>query len=539
MNRVEGSERHALELKKIRRARSVRLSLAIAAGAILGNAGAYLVYQSTRGEFPPREEARLEATSKNPSRVVPIASADRQVALDAIARGDYELAVAELSTGLQAPDPDQEVKLLLKLVQNLMDGRREAPAPTTRTQTVRTQPSPPEVETPTESVAPEKEQEPEADTLVLVTTVPHGLTVKVDGEVRGTSPARIEVEPGRHFVAVFKGGRRLMRRSFEVKAGTAEHINADLRNKLRARESPPRRASTQRVDAEKKPGGSALGPPGAARVAAVEDRASEPLPSPESRPVEEERSPEPSPPPNAESTAERARAQPKPEEKNAPSQAREPPQKPVVISDPSPPQKRLKEVPTAVLQGVIDRQGRRVRACYEARRWRRLELQANQEGGQVLIHLVVSPAGDVKEGRIESSTLDNPRVERCIENMIRKLNFPPSASDAEATFAMRFGANAGRVGKVPMAVLKKAIDRQRKRIQDCYTAKPPAAAEAPRVVIHLVVSRAGKVQDGSIERSTLNDAPAEQCIEKEIRKLTFPRLSAVAEATFTMRFDSN
>lgn len=87
-------------------------------------------------------------------------------------------------------------------------------------------------------------------------------------------------------------------------------------------------------------------------------------------------------------------------------------------------------LPLEVVRRVVARQGKGIRACYTS------EAQG-QTAGQVVVSLVVAPHGEVREGRIESSTLSNQSVERCIEREIRKLKFPaPEGGAANLTFAL-------------------------------------------------------------------------------------------------------
>ena len=97
--------------------------------------------------------------------------------------------------------------------------------------------------------------------------------------------------------------------------------------------------------------------------------------------------------------------------------------------------------------------------------------------------------------------------------------------------------------KVPANVLSQVVDRQGRRIRSCYTAQlrrqlgmEGGLAGGGRVVIHLVVSPDGVVQEGRIQKSTLDNAHVDGCIEDVVRKLKFPALRQTSEVTFVMRF---
>ena len=432
MNRFNGNDTRALELKKIRRARSLRLCLAIIAVTVVGNAAAYLVYASVNRPVPPRPkpEAAQETSPQEGLR----ARAHRLAGLEAMAEEDYELAITELSAALKAPHPHEEVERLLSLVRELQEqASQRAPV-----QEVATQPEPARIEAPAGSVAENIEPKPESETLILVTTVPDGLIVKVNGDVQGVSPTRIEVEPGKNVVAIFQGDRRLMRKGVNVKDGSAMHVNVDLRKKVRPRGSTNRRGSGKGVDPEDEADEGPRRP----RLASVADDAYAPVPASRRSPDEEADdllAPDTPPVPRTEPKPSPEEQRARPPERETPKE--QPPKKrpPLVPEPEDAPKKRLPAVPPAVLKKVIDRQGRRIRACYRAQLRRQLDLEAGLTAGRVVIHLVVSRDGAVQEGRIKSSTLKNERVERCIENVVRKLDFPPLKTVAEATFAMRFG----------------------------------------------------------------------------------------------------
>ena len=63
--------------------------------------------------------------------------------------------------------------------------------------------------------------------LLLVTSVPSGLVVSVDGRASDITPSRIAVEPGRHTVEWLRGDRRLLIRSIAVAAGEVTSVDGD------------------------------------------------------------------------------------------------------------------------------------------------------------------------------------------------------------------------------------------------------------------------------------------------------------------------
>ena len=63
--------------------------------------------------------------------------------------------------------------------------------------------------------------------LLLVTSVPSGLVVSVDGHASDITPSRISVEPGRHTVEWLRGDRRLLTRTLFVAAGEVTSVDGD------------------------------------------------------------------------------------------------------------------------------------------------------------------------------------------------------------------------------------------------------------------------------------------------------------------------
>lgn len=113
----------------------------------------------------------------------------------------------------RVPPPDLEADQSSGMESSGM-ARRSAPPsrPNRRSERRRARPSPPPPATPEPAV-------------ILVTTKPARLVVRVDGEVRDMSPARLEVAPGRHRVEVFDGDRPLLSEMVIVRSGDVELIN--------------------------------------------------------------------------------------------------------------------------------------------------------------------------------------------------------------------------------------------------------------------------------------------------------------------------
>jgi hypothetical protein len=74
--------------------------------------------------------------------------------------------------------------------------------------------------------------EPQPGTLV-VTSIPSGLIVEVDGRRVDFTPARVKVDSGFHTVALFKGDQRLYERKVDVPEEGVSAVDADVSEKLK------------------------------------------------------------------------------------------------------------------------------------------------------------------------------------------------------------------------------------------------------------------------------------------------------------------
>ena len=63
--------------------------------------------------------------------------------------------------------------------------------------------------------------------LILITSVPTGLPVRVDGHSPGVTPARIRVEAGRHTIVWLRGEQAVLERSVRVRVGEVTSVDGD------------------------------------------------------------------------------------------------------------------------------------------------------------------------------------------------------------------------------------------------------------------------------------------------------------------------
>lgn len=274
------------------RGRRLALFAAIAFFVVAANALGYVVYRAQRrpavevGATPPAAGAAPTAAPAAPVTPAPSPSEDpvKQLAREQRDRGIQALrngTYGEARTALEAAaklDPSlTEVTTLLELVEKLSaktaDGdraservaeraseRERAPERTSERDRSSDRDRASDRE---RSAARASRSEPAAAPgVLLVTTTPPRLLVKIDGQGVELSPARLELTPGRHLVEIVQGGRVVLERSVELASGQSAVISetfaepqADTRAVVAAPVAPPPRVS----------------PPPAARTSGLED----------------------------------------------------------------------------------------------------------------------------------------------------------------------------------------------------------------------------------------------------------------------------
>ncbi|MCB9651783.1 MAG: AgmX/PglI C-terminal domain-containing protein [Deltaproteobacteria bacterium] len=357
--------RSSIHQARTRRNRKIGLGLLI--GLLAGNAIGLIVYRLLPARTPPAAITPLPALDDSESR------AHRLAGLDAMEKGDYESAIKSLTAALRAPNASADLPQLLALAQNLL--HRES----ARVEEEPAQSAPPP--TPARSGRTEVPAlpPPAPPPLLLVTTTPARLTIRVDGETRDMSPARLEVEPGPHVVTILRGDVVLVTRTVEAKAGRVVTVNVDVTDKL----APPVLVAAPTPDAAQAQTPDA-GPVAVAAAAVADARTTPPIPSPE--PLE-------------------TRAVPG---TKAPSPPKE--------EAPPPPKERI---PASVVRQAMRASARYFKSCYDDELSRRPDLE-----GRVVLEVEVDEEGKVQRGRIVKSTFENQRVEYCIQRAASRVKFP-------------------------------------------------------------------------------------------------------------------
>ena len=177
-----------------------------------------------------------------------MARIQRAGAVTAIERGDYKSAIEALSAIVKAGNGVGDEVELLRMAKDLDEKYRKpvepaptieeperpvvvakptpvtAPAPRPTAPTVVRKPPPPPPPRPVARVTP-----PEPATgLLLVTSVPTGLSVEIDGKRSDFTPLRKVLEVGQHQVVVFRRDEPVYRRLVTVPKDGVATVDADL-----------------------------------------------------------------------------------------------------------------------------------------------------------------------------------------------------------------------------------------------------------------------------------------------------------------------
>jgi hypothetical protein len=248
------------------RSRGAFYFLLIAIVVFINGLGYRIYKTSLAQQAAPPTVALPEPTAPEPPPERALARARRLAGLAALEVGDYQKAVRELEAAREVGNTDADLPELIRIARDLAErpGRPAAaapePAPVIPTAAAppaapaaspipppakpavrppsRPEPAPArkparerarrkETRVAAAQPVPAPEPEPATGTL-LVTSIPSGLVVEVDGVSVDTTPARVKVDPGAHAIALMKGETRLTERRLQVPPGGMASFDADL-----------------------------------------------------------------------------------------------------------------------------------------------------------------------------------------------------------------------------------------------------------------------------------------------------------------------
>lgn len=299
----------------------VAIALGIAAAVIVLNAGGYALYRARRAPTPVADDG-----------VRSLAAEQRAKGVAALRDGQYARAIASLDAARKLDPALGDVAALIEVAEKLQKAEAavaspaptapvtapvasEAPAPEPTPVPAEAPPSaaprapeparaaarPPARPAPRPAPAAPPPSAParEAMGVVLVTTNPPKLLVKVDGQARDFSPVRLELPAGRRTVTIVDGGKVVLERVVDVTAGGVAVVDETVSLPPRVAEVPaaPRPTEAARADAVR---AGAIADDERLDLAQLADRAGERAATPAARVADPVR---PSPSPSATAAA--------------------------------------------------------------------------------------------------------------------------------------------------------------------------------------------------------------------------------------------
>ncbi len=199
----------------------------------VGSAGANAINVPTKAVAPPTAPEGLTSSAK-------LAQEQRESGVRALRSADYKRAITLFEAALALDKDVADVPVLLDLAKRLDSGK--AQPQTAENTPAKTTPKPPPKRATRvasrsrrrTSQASRRQPKPAKtpDATLLVTTVPEGLLIEVDGRPTELSPARLALRPGRHQVRLRRGPNMLFEESFTFTGGKTLTVKEDFSERL-------------------------------------------------------------------------------------------------------------------------------------------------------------------------------------------------------------------------------------------------------------------------------------------------------------------
>lgn len=235
------------------------------AGFLALNLAAALVYKFTRPKEEPKAVAAAVTTPtpSTPAAEDPEAKANaekfrvyRAAGLSALEKGNWNDAVEQFTQALRVGKADSDIMELLKMAKEFQSKTPSAapaaqptavaaaPAPEPEPEPVdpkkpggAKKPAPKPAARPVASAAKptdktEKTDEAPVPAMLLITSIPTGLVIEVDGVRKDLTPAKVQVPAGSHSVTLWKGDNRLFQKMVSAEPGQVMIVDADVSAQL-------------------------------------------------------------------------------------------------------------------------------------------------------------------------------------------------------------------------------------------------------------------------------------------------------------------
>ncbi len=253
------------------------IGVVTALAIVAANLAGYLLYRAAQDGSGRSEIAASDAgdsvASEAESSLTSLAVEQREQGVRALRSGEYVKAIASFEAALNLDQSVADAAILLDVARRLRNAEARSGAEGADSAGTKSKAAVRRLVRRADDRRREAEKEKPA--LLLVSTVPDRILIEIDGRPVELSPARLELDPGRHRVRLRRGKRVLYEDTLNLKAGVTTPVDRDFSEELA---SPPPQAL--RVDAV-----DGASDAGEERVAADVRPAEPPPPPAEAEPV--------------------------------------------------------------------------------------------------------------------------------------------------------------------------------------------------------------------------------------------------------------
>jgi outer membrane biosynthesis protein TonB len=192
------------------------------------------------------------------------------------------------------------------------------------------------------------------------------------------------------------------------------------------------------------------------------------------------------------------------------------------------------------LRGIIRSHIAAVKACYE----RELSGHPALEG-RISYQFTIASDGTVLVSLVQSSTMNDAKVEDCVGREICNWEFPKPLGGGIVIVSYPFNFTAGDAsgpprpssgagvshgsgvtakGALDKEIIRQVIGSQIPAVRACYEVELSANADLRgRIVYQFTIAADGRVIASALQSSTMKNGKVEDCVRREIRNWVFPK----------------
>ncbi len=153
--------------------------------------------------------------------------------------------------------------------------------------------------------------------------------------------------------------------------------------------------------------------------------------------------------------------------------------------------------------------------------------------GKVVVHYTILSNGKVEKPSVHESSTNNAKLDRCIVDVFRDLQFPPPRGGATMEQLYPFQFAAAPVGDLLPEQVAAAVKPHLDEVKACF--KPALSIDKPtlngKMIVHFVVKPTGAVSAAKVVKSDTGFAAGDTCVIEALKKWTFPKPSGKGDAT--------